>query len=48
MEENKREELTSMEEQIGKPLRNIAMALFLLATAIAGLTIGFVIARLTN
>lgn len=48
MEENKKEELVSMEEQIGKPLRNIAIALFLLGCIISGLSIGLAIAHFTR
>lgn len=46
MNENKETELVSLEEQIGKPLRRIALAIFLLVTAIIGVTIGFVTAQL--
>jgi hypothetical protein len=41
-------ELVSLEEQIGKPFRRIALAILLLIVAMFGFTIGFVLAQVTR
>jgi len=46
--ENDKQELVSMEEQIGKPLRKIALLMLLLMIGVVGFIVGLVLAEFTK